>query len=233
MLDLTLIILCLNERDALPELLKQSVDVLESLGLSWEILVADGGSVDGTLEILSEIVSRNPRIHVRISPRPGYGRQLQDALNHSRGQRVAYIDGDGQYHPRDLTGLLDTPQNVLVSARRKGVASGWFRRCVTAGCARLARWLSGVEMGEVTAGYKVLPGGFARGLVLHWGRDFLASTEIVFQAVDKGLLIHSHPVSCSSRPAGRSKLLSLRGGCAVTADLLRLLSRRLFKPLFP
>lgn len=62
-----------------------------------EFLIADGGSTDRTLSILSDIASSDPRVRVLANPRRGTPSGLNVALAHARGRWVARMDAHTEY----------------------------------------------------------------------------------------------------------------------------------------
>jgi len=66
-----------------------------------EVIVIDGGSSDGTIEIAKALGAS-----VKRQAKPGYSRALVEATSHARGEVLVFIDGDGVYDPREIPRLL-------------------------------------------------------------------------------------------------------------------------------
>ncbi len=102
---LSIVLATLNERRNLPELL----DRLRREPLpSYEILVADDGSSDGTREYLEEAARADPRI--RLLYHDGKQTTLRAqarAIARARGDRVVVMDADLQHPPETVPHLLD------------------------------------------------------------------------------------------------------------------------------
>jgi glycosyltransferase involved in cell wall biosynthesis len=64
-----------------------------------EILVADGGSTDGTREILARLASEDPRIRVIDNPQRIQAAGLNQAIRASRGDVIARMDVHADYEP--------------------------------------------------------------------------------------------------------------------------------------
>jgi glycosyltransferase involved in cell wall biosynthesis len=91
----TVLIPCLNEAVSLPESLataKRAMKRFEEMSLSSEILVADNGSTDGSVDIADANGCR-----VVHCPEKGYGNVLRCGLSAARGRFVVIGDGDGSY----------------------------------------------------------------------------------------------------------------------------------------
>jgi glycosyltransferase involved in cell wall biosynthesis len=70
---------------------------------SWEGLLVDDGSTDGTLEVMWEFASRDPRFRVLTQPNAGRPSVVRNrALAIATGAAVAFLDADDLYHPRKL-----------------------------------------------------------------------------------------------------------------------------------
>jgi len=75
---------------------KIRVDALRKSGYDVEVLVVDGGSRDGTVEMARKFGAR-----VVTERRPGYGRAYKTAFCHAKGDMIITLDGDGSY-PAEL-----------------------------------------------------------------------------------------------------------------------------------
>ena len=108
-----------NEAENLAEVVPAIADVLDGLGRSWEVLVIDDGSTDGTRSVMNGLRSDQVR-YVRLRRNAGKSAALSIGLDHVEGQTVVLMDADGQDDPAALPQLLDMlEQGVdLVTGRR-------------------------------------------------------------------------------------------------------------------
>jgi len=91
---------CFNSAPYLPRTLDslfgQSFD-------SWELVVHDGGSTDGSLDSLTEYAGRSRgRMHVESAPDSGQSDALNKALRRSRGEWVGWLNADDLLLPGAL-----------------------------------------------------------------------------------------------------------------------------------
>jgi len=95
-----------NEAESIPELHRELVAVLESMGKSWEVLYVDDGSRDGTLAVLEGLAVADPRVRV-ASFRRNFGKSAALAVGFrlARGELVATMDADLQDDPAELARL--------------------------------------------------------------------------------------------------------------------------------
>jgi polyisoprenyl-phosphate glycosyltransferase len=96
-----------NEEELLPELVTRLTRVLDALEDSWEVILVDDGSTDGTYGLAVEAHARDPRIKVvRLSRGFGHQLALSAGLDQARGEAVITMDGDLQHPPEVIPELV-------------------------------------------------------------------------------------------------------------------------------
>jgi glycosyltransferase involved in cell wall biosynthesis len=90
--EVSIVMPCLNEAESLEHCLRRARAGLEKSGLRGEIVVADNGSDDGSLEIASRLGVRVVNVE-----RKGYGAALAGGFASARGRFVVMGDADGSY----------------------------------------------------------------------------------------------------------------------------------------
>lgn len=101
---ISIVIPTLNEFRGIRKTIEEitiSVKELEIEGFSCEILVVDGGSIDGTVEIARKLGAK-----VIIEPRRGYGRGYKTGFRHAIGDIIVTLDGDGSYPSKCIPKLI-------------------------------------------------------------------------------------------------------------------------------
>lgn len=147
--ELSVVLPCHNERDNLPPLLEDIGSVLASLGSSWEIIVTDDCSDDGSWETLRELASRMPQLRAqRLASRGGQSVALWAGIRAARGRIIVTLDADRQNDPADIPRLLEALREAdcvcgsRVAARRQG--DSWVRVLSS----RIANWVRNKLSGE-------------------------------------------------------------------------------------
>lgn len=104
--ELSIVIPCLNEAETLGTCLEKCRRALETSGIVGEVIVADNGSEDGSVEIAERHGARV--VHVE---RKGYGYALMAGISAARGRYVVMGDADDSYDflevPRFVERLRD------------------------------------------------------------------------------------------------------------------------------
>jgi len=123
-----------NEEAVLPELLRRTTAVLDSLsGGPHEIVFADDGSSDRTLQLLERAAEKDPRIViVSLSRNFGHQTALAAALDQVSGDVAVLLDGDLQDPPEAVPTLLEWYQqgyDVVYVRRLNRKESWWLRAC--------------------------------------------------------------------------------------------------------
>lgn len=123
-----------NEESVLPELLRRTGAVLDSLpGGPHEIVLANDGSSDRTLEMLEQAAAEDDRlVVVSLSRNFGHQTALTAALDHVTGDVAILMDADLQDSPEAIPTLIETyaqGYDVVYVRRVNRKESWWLRLC--------------------------------------------------------------------------------------------------------
>jgi glycosyltransferase involved in cell wall biosynthesis len=106
-MNLSVIIPLKDERDNLRPLHDRLRRCLEPLGLSYEIVFVDDGSIDGTFTVLEQLAACDPHVKVvRLRRNFGQSAALTAGIDWSTGAILVTMDGDLQNDPADIPRLL-------------------------------------------------------------------------------------------------------------------------------
>lgn len=107
-LDVSVVIPVLDERDGLPELARRLGAVMDALESTWEVVLVDDGSTDGSFEVMIKLQAADDRFRaVRLSRNFGHQIAISAGLEHSRGRAVIIMDADLQDPPEVIPSLLE------------------------------------------------------------------------------------------------------------------------------
>lgn len=88
------------------------LSVCEQTLRNIEILCIDAGSSDGTIEIISELASRDSRIRLIRSPKKSYGYQINIGIENARGEYIGIVETDDYISIDMYKTLYDTALNT-------------------------------------------------------------------------------------------------------------------------
>ncbi len=100
--DVTIVMPCLNEAESLAPCIEMAKTAIESTGVKGEILIADNGSTDGSIELAESMGARVVNVKNK-----GYGSALQGGFAAARGKYILMGDADGSYDFRHLGRFLE------------------------------------------------------------------------------------------------------------------------------
>ncbi len=123
-----------NEETVVPELLRRTGAVLDSIpGGPHEIVFVDDGSSDRTLEMLANAAEEDPRLFViALSRNFGHQATLTAALDHVSGDATVVMDGDLQDPPEAIPLFVEQFQqgyDVVYAQRANRKEVWWLRLC--------------------------------------------------------------------------------------------------------
>jgi len=96
-----------NEQENLPELRRRLVAALEQAGETWELVLVNDGSRDGSAEIIRQFHAEDPRVKlVDLSRNFGHQPAVTAGVHHARGDCVILIDGDLQDPPEVIPEMV-------------------------------------------------------------------------------------------------------------------------------
>jgi hypothetical protein len=100
--EVSIVMPCLNEARTLATCIKKAQLFLKEHGISGEVIVADNGSTDGSVEIAENLNARIVRATVR-----GYGAALSAGINAAKGKYVIMGDSDQSYDFSALSPFIE------------------------------------------------------------------------------------------------------------------------------
>ena len=185
---------------------------LDELRWEYELILAENGSRDGTVQILEALQAQVPRVRFLHEPQPNYGRALKRGILEARGEVVICdeIDlCDVDFYRRALPILEAGADLVVGSKAMKGAndARPLVRRFATRVITLLLRAATGFR-GTDTHGLKAFKrdrlSDVARACVVD--RDLFAS-EFVIRAQRMGRDVREIPIALQERRPPSTHLL--------------------------
>ena len=159
-----------DEAPNLAEVVPRTVAVLQGLGVSFELVVVDDGSTDGTRSLLAGLAERHPGVRaLRLRRNCGKSTALQVGFDHTDGEIVVLMDADGQDDPAEIPVLLDALAGGadLVTGRRVVRHDRMVKRNTSRLYNRVTAGVTGVAGRDFNSGLKAMTRSVADALELY------------------------------------------------------------------
>jgi glycosyltransferase involved in cell wall biosynthesis len=194
-----------NEVDNVEDLHRQLTAALEPAGRSFELVLVDDGSTDGTREKLLALEASDTRVRAVILRRNfGQTAAFSAGFDRSRGDVVVTSDGDLQNDPGDIPALVskleDEDLDMVCGWRRKR-HDPLAKRVPSFFANRLISWATGVRLHDYGCSLKAMRGEVARGIRLYGEMHRFIPAVASWMGVSLAEL----PVNHRPRTRGRSK----------------------------
>lgn len=175
--DLSIIIPVYNERESLPFLLVELHGALCATKRSYEILLVDDGSTDGSADVIRAAASESPTVTgIVFEKNAGQSAAFAAGFRFARGDVFLTMDADGQNDPADIPALLSALEQAdVVSGIRARRADPWKRRASSAIANALRRAVLGDHIVDTGCSLKAYRRRAIEGVPLFTGSHrFLA-----------------------------------------------------------
>lgn len=156
----TVIVPVFNEKDCLDELHRRLKKVLEETGESWELILVDDGSTDGSTDMIRSLAKKDAHVRPVIFAR-NYGHQIAvtAGMDYSRGKAVVVIDADLQDPPEvipDLIAKWREGYEVVYAVRAEREGETWFKLKTASLFYRIIYKITDVKMPMDTGDFRLL-----------------------------------------------------------------------------
>ena len=145
-LKVSVIVPLFNERESVAELVESIGTTLASAEMSFELIMVDDGSTDGTIDLLCELQKTTPFMRI-LQLRRNFGQTAAMAagFDYARGEVIVPLDGDLQNDPADI------PRMVHKLHEGYDVVSGWRRnRQDNLLNRKIPSWIANFIIGKIT-----------------------------------------------------------------------------------
>ena len=191
---------------------------LESLPDTSRVLLVDDASPDGTGELADRLAAADERVEVLHRPGkrglgPAYVAGFTMALDRGAGL-VVQMDADFSHDPADLPRLIAAAADAdLVLGSRyveAGAVAEWgvLRRAVSRGGSRYARAALGLDIRDLTGGFKVFHREVLEAIDLTslGSLGYAFQVETTYRAIRRGFRVEEVPIVFHDRRVGESKM---------------------------
>lgn len=215
----SVVIPTLNEAGTVGETIK---GIEKNLATPKQIIVVDGGSTDGT----QEIVKRN-NCELIIEPKQGYGTAIKTGIRHAKGDIIVIIDGDGTYETKHINRLVEALRkekaHLCLCSRLNGLLPKSMDLVNYLGnkmITFLFNTLYNQRLTDTQSGFRAIRRSTFEKYEFNAG-DMAFATEMLIKLAQNGHKIIEVPTIYKPRSYGKSKLKEIRSGLEIFAVILK------------
>ena len=207
--EVSVIIPAYNEEASILSVVERVQAAMTEIGCEYEILVIDDCSQDETGELAAQAGAR-------VVTRPynmGNGAAVKTGIRQARGQKIVFMDGDGQHAPEDIRRLLQELErhDMVVGARTSDSDSDIHRNLANKIYNGLASYVCDRKIEDLTSGFRAIRTEIAREFVHLLPNTFSYPTTITLALARSGYSFTYVPIKASRR-VGKSKIRLVRDG---------------------
>ncbi len=149
-----------NEIGNLPELHRRIKEVMDSSGESWELVLVDDGSTDGSTDQIRELAKNDAHVCPVIFAR-NFGHQvaITAGWDYARGDAIVIIDADLQDPPEvilELAKKWKEGYEVVYAVRAEREGESWFKKFTASVFYRLIHWITDVKIPVDTGDFRLM-----------------------------------------------------------------------------
>lgn len=127
-MNISIVIFCYNERENIGPVIQSCISLLDRLSFSYEIIIVDDGSDDGSADVIDRFVYGNSHLKcIRHPSNKGIGSALLSGYAACANEFVCAIPGDGQFDVNELLKIKPFQAKNFYSFSRPETNYNWYR----------------------------------------------------------------------------------------------------------
>jgi glycosyltransferase involved in cell wall biosynthesis len=158
MSQISVVIPVFNEEESLPELTNWISRVMHDHGFSYEVILVNDGSSDGSWEVIQSLAKKSGALKgINFTRNYGKSAALDAGFNKASGEVVITMDADLQDSPEEIPDLYR-----MITEKGFDVVSGWKKErhdpisktIPSRFFNGVTRWISGIDLHDFNCGLK-------------------------------------------------------------------------------
>jgi glycosyltransferase involved in cell wall biosynthesis len=217
----SIIIPAYDEEKTIAKVIEDTMAVMDSMNLPYEIIIVDDGSTDTT----RQVATRYKATVVSNGRNRGKGYAVREGIRHAQGEIIVTIDADGEHRPKEIPDLI-TPlfngtdivagsrflyNSNRATTRLNRVGNMLFNISIMA--------LTGKRVTDSQTGFRAAKKQVLEKLNLT-STGYEIETEITVKGLRNGFTFQEKPITIERREYNLSKLKILADGTRILRTIL-------------
>jgi glycosyltransferase involved in cell wall biosynthesis len=187
-----------------------------------EIIVVDGNSTDGTIEIVKD----TNLCKLIIEPRRGYGVALRTGMKNAKGNIIVMVDADGTYEFKHINRLvsrmLEKDADMVLATRMYDPkkAMGFLNFLGNKVITFSFDFFYSQFLSDSQSGFRAISHDAINNVTLK-ETDMAFATEMLIQFAREGYNMVEIPTTYKSRKYGKTKLKPFKSGIEIFSTIFR------------
>jgi len=187
-----------------------------------EIIVVDGNSTDGTMEIVKD----TSLCKLVVEPRRGYGIALRTGMKNAKGNIIVMVDGDGTYEVRHINRLiermLEKDADMVLATRMYDPkkAMGFTNFIGNKVITFVYDFFYSQLLSDTQSGFRAISHEAIDNVPLKEG-DMAFATEMLVQFAKVGYNMVEIPTTYKPRKYGKTKLKPFKSGIEIFSTIFK------------
>jgi glycosyltransferase involved in cell wall biosynthesis len=213
-----------NEEQTIGDIITRTKITLKKMGVSYEVLVVDDGSVDRSADI-----SEAKKAYVLRKKHRGKGYALRSGFSYARGELIVTIDSDGSHQPEEIPLVMHDIRegkadfvigtrfiNSDVSATKMPKVNRLGNRIFN----DLIWYLTGKMFSDSQSGFRAIRSSVMKRMRLS-SLGYEVESEMLVKALKMGARITETPITFNQRTVGTSRLDPLKDGARILYAIMQ------------
>jgi glycosyltransferase involved in cell wall biosynthesis len=187
-----------------------------------EIIVVDGNSTDGTMELVKD----TSFCRLIIEPRRGYGVALRTGMKNAKGNIIIMVDGDGTYEVKHINRLvermLEKDADMVLATRMfdPKKAMGFTNFIGNKIITMVYDFFYSQLLSDTQSGFRAISHECIDNVPLVEG-DMAFATEMLVQFAKVGYNMVEIPTTYKPRKYGKTKLKPFKSGIEIFSTIFK------------
>jgi glycosyltransferase involved in cell wall biosynthesis len=203
-------------------ILEAVTTIEKELAYPKEIIVVDGNSTDGTIEIVKD----TSFCRLIVEPKLGYGIALRTGMKNAKGNIIVMVDGDGTYEVRHINRLIERmiekDADMVLGTRMydPNKAMGLMNFIGNKVITFVYDFFYSQFLSDTQSGFRAISHEAIDNVRLKEG-DMAFATEMLVQFAKEGYNMVEIPTTYKARKYGKSKLKPFKSGIEIFSTMFK------------